>query len=32
MTELGRCEDEIREIDTLVGGGHKDIESLLLAV
>jgi hypothetical protein len=26
MTELGRCEDEAREIETLLRGGHNDRE------
>ena len=26
MTELERCEDEIREIETLLRGGYKDVK------
>jgi hypothetical protein len=31
MTELERCDDEIRNVEFLLRGGHPDIEGLLLA-
>src|SRR6266851_4112951 len=32
MTELERCDEEIREIEMLLRGGHPDVEGLLLAL
>ena len=32
MTELERCEDEIRQVEFLLRGGHSDMEGLLLAL
>ena len=32
MTELERCDDEIRHVELLLRGGHQDIEGLLLAL
>jgi hypothetical protein len=32
MTELERCDAEIREIEFLLRGGHPDVEGLLLAL
>jgi hypothetical protein len=32
MTELERCDDEIRQIEVLLRGGHPDVEGLLLAL
>jgi len=31
MTELERCDGEIRDVEFLLRGGHPDIEGLLLA-
>ena len=32
MTELQRCDDEIRQVEVALRGGHADIEGLLLAL
>ena len=32
MTELERCDEEIRQIELLLRGGHPDMEGLLLAL
>ena len=32
MTELERCDAEIRQVELLLRGGHPDIEGLLLAL
>jgi hypothetical protein len=32
MTELERCDHEIREMEQLLRSGHPDVEGLLLAL
>ena len=32
MTELKRCDEEIRQIELLIHGGHPDLDGLLLAL
>jgi hypothetical protein len=32
MTELERCDEEIRQLELLLRGGHPDMEGLLLAL
>ena len=32
MTELERCDGEIRQIEVLLRGGHQDLDGLLLAL
>jgi hypothetical protein len=32
MTQLERCNAEIRQVELLLRGGHQDIEGLLLAL
>jgi hypothetical protein len=32
MTELERCDEEIRQVELLLRGGHPDMEGLLLAL
>jgi hypothetical protein len=32
MTELERCNAELRQIELLLRGGHADVEGLLLAL
>ena len=32
MTELERCDNEIRTVELLLRGGHPDMENLLLAL
>ena len=32
MTELERCDDEIRQAEVALRGGHPDLEGLLLAL
>ena len=32
MTELQRCDEEIRRVEVLLRGGHSDVDGLLLAL
>ena len=32
MTELERCDEEIRQIEELLRSGHQDLDGLLLAL
>jgi hypothetical protein len=32
MTELERCDEEIRQVEGLLRSGHPDVEGLLLAL